>query len=290
MQHTQANATPVRPLRRDTDQQTLVIGGTGKTGRKVADRLVQLGWPVRIGSRTGNPGFDWLDQATWKPALVGVDAVYLTFQPDLAIPGASDIIRSFSGAAVESGVRKIVLLSGRGEEEAQLCERVVAESGIAEWTVVRASWFSQNFSEGAFAEFINAGHLALPAGNVGTPFVDTDDIADVAVAALTEDGHNGQIYDVTGPRTLTFAQAVAEIAAATGRDIVYEQIPVDDFRAGLKEAGLPDDVCWLLGYLFTEVLVESNAGVTDGVERALGRKATDFSEYIHKAIANGAWN
>lgn len=290
MLHTQANTAPIRPARRNTDKQTLVIGGTGKTGRKVAERLEQLGWPVRIGSRSGSPRFDWLDNATWKPALNGVDAVYITFQPDLAVPGASDLIRAFSKDAVESGVRKLVLLSGRGEEEAQLCEQIVMDSGVAEWTIVRASWFSQNFSEGAFAEFIVAGHLALPAGSIGTPFVDTDDIADVAVAALTEDGHNGQVYDVTGPRTLTFAEAVAEIAEAIGRPVVYQEISAEDFKAGLNGAGLSDDIRWLLGYLFTEVLVESNADVTDGVERALGRKATDFSEYVRKAVAAGAWN
>ncbi|MCZ6664650.1 MAG: NAD(P)H-binding protein, partial [Gammaproteobacteria bacterium] len=170
----------------------LVIGATGKTGRRITQRLAEKGHDVRSGSRQSDPPFDWGDESTWDAVLDGVTAVYISYAPDLAIAGATEAIRAFVERAVRHGVRRLVLLSGRGEEEAQRCEHIVQRADI-EWTVVRASWFCQNFSEGAFLDMVLAGEIALPAGDVPEPFVDVDDIADVAVAALTEDGHAGQI-------------------------------------------------------------------------------------------------
>ncbi len=268
---------------------TLVLGGTGKTGRRVVERLASRGVPTRVASRSANPSFDWRDRSGWDAVLDGVTAAYVSYAPDLAIPGATDAVRAFVERAVERGVQRVVLLSGRGEKEAQLCERIVQRAGI-EWTVVRASWFNQNFSEGEFLDMVLAGEITLPAGEVGEPFVDVDDIADVAVAALTEDGHDGQVYELTGPRLLTFAQAVDEIARATRREIKYVQIPPEAFAAGIAESGAPDDIAWLLDYLFSTVLDGRNAHVCDGVNRALGRKPTDFAEYSRRIAASGAWN
>ena len=186
---------------------TLVLGGTGKTGRRIVERLANRGVPTRIASRSAEPSFNWDDQSTWDAVLDGVATAYISYAPDLAIPGATDSIRVFVEKAVEHGVQRLVLLSGRGEEEAQLCEKIVQDAGI-EWTVVRASWFNQNFSEGEFLDMVLAGEITLPAGDIPEPFVDADDIADVAVAALTEDGHAGQIYEVTGPRMLTFQEVL----------------------------------------------------------------------------------
>ncbi len=268
---------------------TLVLGGTGKTGRRIVERLASRGVPTRVASRAANPSFDWGDRSGWDAVLDGVTAAYVSYAPDLAIPGATDAVRAFVERAVERGVQRVVLLSGRGEKEAQLCERIVQRAGI-EWTVVRASWFNQNFSEGEFLDMVLAGEITLPAGEVGEPFVDVDDIADVAVAALTEDGHDGQVYELTGPRLLTFAQAVDEIARATRREIKYVQIPPEAFAAGIAESGAPDDIAWLLDYLFSTVLDGRNAHVCDGVNRALGRKPTDFAEYSRRIAASGAWN
>ncbi len=268
---------------------TLVLGGTGKTGQRVVKRLASLGVPTRVASRTGDPPFDWDDQSTWEAVLDGVTAAYITYAPDLAIPGATDAIRAFVERAVEQGVRRLVLLSGRGEEEAQECEKIIQRPDI-EWTVVRASWFCQNFSEGAFYDMVMAGEIALPAGEVGEPFVDTDDIADVAVAALTEDGHASQAYELTGPRLLTFAEAVDEIARATGRTIRYVEIPPEAFTAGVAEMGLPEDIAWLLNYLFATVLDGRNAHLDDGVRRALGREPGDFAEYARRTAAAGVWD
>ena len=268
---------------------TLVLGGTGKTGRRVAERLASRGVPTRVASRAGEPSFDWNDQSTWDGALAGVSAAYVSYAPDLAIPGATDTIRVFVDKAVKHGVERLVLLSGRGEVEAQLCERLIQDAGL-EWTVVRASWFNQNFSEGEFLDMVLAGTITLPAGDIPEPFVDVDDIADVAVAALTEDGHSGQIYEVTGPRMLTFAEAVEEIAGASGRKIQYVQIPAEAFAAGIAESGAPEDIAWLLEYLFSTVLDGRNACVCDGVQRALGREPTDFAEYARRIAASGIWN
>jgi uncharacterized protein YbjT (DUF2867 family) len=266
----------------------LVVGGTGKTGRRVAERLAARGVPVRIGSRSANPAFDWEDPSGWAAALDGVGAAYITYYPDLAAPGAPEAVRALVDQALAQGVRRLVLLSGRGEEEAQQTEQVLQASG-ADWTIVRTSWFSQNFSEGVVRDGVIAGEIALPAGDVGEPFVDADDIADVVVTALTEDGHVGQLYEVTGPRLLTFAEATAEIARACGRPIRYTRVSTEDFATMLAEQGTPAEFTELLLYLFTTVLDGRNAYPTDGVRRALGRAPKDFADYARDAAASGAW-
>ncbi len=272
-----------------TEGLTLVLGGSGKTGRRVVERLSRRGVPTRVGSRSANPSFDWNYQSNWDAVLDGVTAAYVSYAPDLAIPGATDSIRAFVERAVEKGVQRLVLLSGRGEKEAQLCESIVQHAGI-EWTVVRASWFNQNFSEGEFLDMVLAGAVTLPAGDVPEPFVDADDIADVVVAALNEDGHDGQIYELTGPRCLTFTEAAGEIARATSREIEYIQITHEAFAAGIAESSAADDIAWLLGYLFSTVLDGRNAHVCDGVQRALGREPTDFAEYARRTAATGVWD
>jgi uncharacterized protein YbjT (DUF2867 family) len=272
-----------------TSTLTLVTGGTGKTGRRVADQLTARGLPVRVGSRCGSPAFDWEDRSTWPAALEGATSAYVSYFPDLAVPGSVDAIEAFTQAALAAGCRRLVLLSGRGEDEAQRAERALQASS-ADWTIVRCSWFNQNFTESYFLEPLLAGELALPADSVSEPFVDADDIADVAVAALTEDGHVGRLYELTGPRALRFDEAVAEIAAATGRPIRYVPITLDEFMAGLREAGVPADVTALLAFLFGEVLDGRNEQVADGVQQALGRPARDFRDFARDAAAAGVWS
>jgi uncharacterized protein YbjT (DUF2867 family) len=267
----------------------LVVGGTGKTGRRVAAQLNARGVEVRIGSRSADPPFDWQDQKTWPLALRDVASAYVSYYPDLSVPGAAETVKAFAELAVKSGVKRLVLLSGRGEPGAELAEQAVRDSG-ASWTILRCSWFSQNFSEGAFREQVMSGEVALPFGSVREPFVDADDIADVAVAALTRDGHAGQLYELTGPRLLTFAEAVAEIAKATGREIRYEQISMEQYEDQLRKYQVPADFVGLIHYLFTEVLDGRNALLTDGVERALGRRPRDFSDYARDAAQEGIWN
>jgi uncharacterized protein YbjT (DUF2867 family) len=273
-----------------TDEKTiLVLGGTGKTGRRVVDRLQARGEAVRVGSRTAEPRFDWEEPSTWTPALEGVRAVYVSYYPDLAIPGAREATAAFTEHALAQGVRRLVLLSGRGETEAQLAEQALQASG-ADWTIVRCSWFNQNFSESFFLDPLLAGEVALPAGGVPEPFVDAGDIADVAVAALTDDRHVGELYELTGPRMLTFADAVGEIGRASGRQVSYETVSMDAFAAGLAGQGVPDDIVDFMQYLFGEVLDGRNAYVTDGVQRALGREPRDFADFAREAAAAGVFS
>jgi len=265
---------------------TLVLGGTG---RRVAQRLTALGRPVRIGSRSGEPPFDWQDRATWPGLLEGVGSVYVSYYPDLAVPGAVETVGAFARLAVDRGVPRLVLLAGRGEPETELAEQAVCQSG-AELTILRSTWFSQNFSEDYLLDPVLGGEVVLPAGDTPEPFVDADDIADVAVAALTRDGHIGELYELTGPRLLTFAQAVDEIAKATGREIRYVPVSIDEYAAAAASQGVPAEVVELLSYLFSEVLDGRNAHVTNGVQRALGRQPRDFADYARATAASGVWD
>ena len=267
----------------------LIIGKNGKTGMRVNQHLQALGYATRPVSRSTKPAFDWENSATWRSAIEGTTAAYVTYQPDLAVPGAESTIKEFVRVAAETGLKHIVLLSGRGEEGAQRAEEVLKASGLS-WNIVRASWFCQNFSESFMLEGIMAGELVLPAGDTVEPFIDADDIADVVVAALTEPGHRNRLYEVTGPRALSFAQCIQEISDALGRPVKYTSVPVDQYINALREQGVPEDLQWLLRELFTVVFDGRNSNVMSGVEEALGRPATDFKAYVQKTIESGVWN
>ncbi|UPJ53487.1 NmrA family NAD(P)-binding protein [Bradyrhizobium sp. 200] len=261
----------------------LIIGGAGKTGARVDALLRASGVPTRPVSRSTRVPFDWTRPETWPAALAGVSMAYVTYQPDLA----ADAIAEVSRLARENGLERVVLLSGRGEPGAQRAEAALQQSGVP-WSIVRASWFDQNFSEGYLLDGVLAGEIALPAGAVPEPFIDADDIAEVVVAALTDRRHAGKVYEVTGPRALTFAQAVAEIAGAAGRPVTYRQITPEDFAAHMRPHA-PAEVIELMLELFTVVLDGRNSDVAHGVEQALGRPARDFSDYARRTAATGVW-
>jgi uncharacterized protein YbjT (DUF2867 family) len=266
----------------------LVLGSTGKTGKRVAERLQKMNQSMRLGSRKGNPAFDWEDQSTWAGVLKDVAKVYITFQPDIAMPGAVETVQAFVDKAKEAGIQKLVFLSGRGEKESEQCEQIVMSSGI-DWTIARASWFCQNFSEGYLLDSILAGHVALPTMGVMEPLIDVDDIADVVTAALTTNNHSNKLYELTGPRLLTFEDAVHEISAGAKFPIQYHDISISEYTAMLREYNTPPEIISLLEYLFTQTMDGRNANVSDGVQRALGRKPTDFSEYVKRTVATGVW-
>ena len=268
----------------------LVIGGTGKTGHRVVERLTAQGHHVMVGSRKGSPAFDWEDYATFAPALKGMDRAYIVYYPDLAVPGAKEAITALTEAALKEGLEKVVLLSGKGEAEAEACEEIVANSGL-NYTLVRASWFNQNFSEGAFLDFVLAGEVALPMPQAEIPFVDVNDIAEVVMKVLVDDHYNGETITVTGPEKLTFKQVVKMMEQGIGKDIRYIPISIEQFKEGMKQAGLPDSYVWLFGYLFKEVLGNpDNQQVSPDVERVLRRQATSFEEYVEKTVLSGVWN
>ncbi len=273
-----------------TSEHILVIGGTGKTGKRIVDLLQEQGHYVRIGSRAAQPAFDWHHPETWAQALKDIDKLYITYQPDLAVPGALDAIKQLIYEAQKTAVKKLVLLSGKGEREAELCEQVVIHSGI-DYTIIRASWFNQNFSESFLREPILDGFVALPQAEVNIPFVDVNDIAQIAVKVLTENTHNGKIYQLTGPRLLTFKDAINEIAQASNRHITFVPISIKEYSDSMRKANLPEDFVWLIEYLFTEVLGNpNNSEITNDIENILGRKATDFSEFARNIAKSGVWH
>ena len=271
------------------DSPILIIGKNAKTGLRVNRRLQALGYTTRAISRSTSPAFDWEDPNTWRAALEGTESAYVTFYPDLAIPTAEKTIRDFVALARDTGLRHVVLLSGRGEAGAERAEAVLQSSGL-DWNIVRANWFMQNFSESFMIEGILNGELMLPAGDILEPFVDVDDIAEVAVAALTRPQLRNRLFEVSGPRAMTFAQCAAEISQAAGYPVNYTRIPTDDFLQALRDQGAAEEMLWLMRELFTVVFDGRNSSPTPGVEDALGRPATDFSEYVRKVMATGAWN
>lgn len=265
----------------------LIINSTGKIGSRVQARLADAGLPHRGMSRRTTVPFDWDNEATWTAALAGGRTAFISFVPDLAVPGALAVMQRFVAAAREAGLGKLVLLTGRGEIGAIAAENVVRDSGL-DWTIVRAAWFNQNFSEGYLLDSVLDGQLYLPAANRKEPLVDADDIAEVATAALLDDRHNGHVYDVTGPELLSFAEAAAQIAAASGRPFRYVPVTLDEFHAGLVPA-LGQDMADLLRIIADETLDGRNAWVGDGVQRALGRPARDFADFCQRAAQSGAW-
>lgn len=281
----------------DDDRPVLVTGASGKTGRRVAAGLARRGVATRLATRAGRDGaapFEWANPDSWGPALAGVRAVYIAYAPDLAAPGAPETIDAFAAKARAAGVERLVLLSGRGEPEAQRAEALLADGAGAtpDWTVLRASWFVQNFSESFLLDGVQQGVLALPVdpeSQVGEPFIDIDDIADAAVAALCDPGHAGRLYEVTGPRLITLAEMTAELAAAAGKPIRLEPIAPDDYRRALAGQGVPAEVAELVIYLFGTILDGRNAQVCDGVRQALGRPARDVAGYLRATAETGLW-
>jgi len=267
----------------------LIIGKNGKTGARVNARLQALGYETRAVGRSSDPSFDWENSKSWRAAISGTRAAYVTYQPDLAVPDAEAAIKEFLAVAADAGLEHIVLLSGRGEEGAERAEALLQNSGLS-WNVVRASWFAQNFSESFMLDGVLSGELVLPASDMVEPFIDVDDIADVAVAALTKPELRNRLFEVTGPRSMSFTQCVEEISEALGRQVKYIGIPVEAYIEALDELGFDKEMQWLLHELFTVVFDGRNCKPMSGVEEALGRPATDFSEYVQKALATGVWN
>ncbi|MFF2363414.1 NmrA family transcriptional regulator [Streptomyces sp. NPDC058122] len=269
------------------DMTVLVTGATGRTGSRVARAARAAGLTVRAASR--GTGFDWEDASTWAGALRGADAAYLAYPTDVGSPAATKAVGALAREAVELGARRLVLLSSRGEDRAGPTEEALRTSG-ADWTIVRASWFSQNFSEGPLVEGLRQGELVFPAGEVREPFIDVRDIADVVVAALTGgERYTGRELSITGPRLLTFREAVAEIARATGEELVYTPVTARQYGDTLAGFGVPAEEAGFLVDLFESLLDGRNAHLTDGVRTILGRAPRDFGDFAREAAAAGVW-
>src|SRR3954471_6838239 len=265
----------------------LITGGSGKTGSRVARRLTALGRPVRAVSRRSEPRFDWHDDSTWSDAVTGCSSAYLTFQPDLGLPGADAIIGAFTRRAVDLGCTRLALLSGRGEDGARRAETAFIEAG-ADWTILRSAFFFQNFTEAFWAEEIATGSLTMVESTVGEPFVDADDLADVAVATLLQSTHSGRIHELTGPRLITFGDIAGEISSAIGRPVTSREWSAGHYIAALVSAGLAREDAVGLAHLFEEVLDGRNAHLESGIKDVLGREPRDFTAFVRSALAEGA--
>lgn len=275
-----------------TGAPVVIVGGAGKTGRRVADRLEAAGLPHRYASRSTTPSFDWDDRDTWRGALEGARAAYIAFQPDLAVPGSDEAIAHLVTLARDLGVARVVLLSGRGEEGAEAAERV-AFASHDDVTVCRASWFAENFTEGAMADAIRAGALALPVpADVPEPFIALDDLADVVVAALTDEDrsrHAGVVHEVTGSQSLSFADVARAIGAASGREVDFARVSPDSFVRTLVADGVDASSATFLAELFGELFDGRNVTASDGVRTVLGRDALSFTDWARNAAQSGAW-
>lgn len=266
---------------------TLITGGTGKTGSRVAHRLAARGHSVRAVTRHSEPRFDWYDESTWEGALRGCTSAYITFQPDIGLPGADAILGAFARRAVGLGCTRLVLLSGRGEAAARRAETAVIASG-ADWTILRSAFFFQNFTEAFWAQEIAAGSLTMVEHAVGEPFVDAEDLADVAVATLLDPAHVGRTYELTGPRLITFRDIADEIGTAYGRPVEYRQLPVSDYVAALASTGLTQEEATGLAHVFVEALDGRNAHLESGVKDVLGREGRDFATFLEDRLVPAA--
>lgn len=267
----------------------LVTGATGRTGSRVAEAARAAGLTVRAGSRSQGTRFDWADRSTWADALRGADAAYLAYPTDVGSPEATEAVGAIAREAVGLGVRRLVLLSARGEERALATEEALRTSG-ADWTIVRAAWFAQNFSEGPLVEGMLHGELVFPAGEVQEPFIDVRDIADVVVATLTSgDRYVGKDVTVSGARLLSFREAVAEISEATGSELAYIPVTARQYGDTLAGFGVPQHEVDLLVEVFEGLLDGRNAHLSDGVQQVLGREPRDFTEFVRENAAAGVW-
>ncbi|MFC1413493.1 SDR family oxidoreductase [Streptacidiphilus sp. N1-12] len=275
----------------------LILGGTGKTGRRIVRRLRDAGQPVRTASRTGSDTpFDLNDPSTWASALDGVSAAYLVL-PNLrpGPEGEQQPSTRFVTEAVAAGVRRLVLLSAGGSGEPHhgspliAAEQAVRDSGV-DWTVLRPTWFSQNFSESFFLPGILAGALSLPTGEGRTPFIDAEDIAETAASALTEQRHSGRTYQLTGPRALTFGEVADLIGKATGRTVRHIDVDPEVYLEQQIAQGVPADAARQFAALLAATRDDLDAATADGVERALGRAPRSFEDYVTETAATGCWS
>ncbi|GHH63764.1 NAD(P)H-binding protein [Lentzea cavernae] len=253
-----------------TTSSILVLGATGKTGRRVTGLL---GAAARPASRSAATKFDWSDPGTWEPAVAGTTAVYVV-PPENPSP-----LPGFVDVAVKAGVTRLVLLSMRGAPDDDPFESAIKNSG-AEWTILRPTWFMQNFDEDMFAAPVQQGELAVPAGEGVHPFIDVVDIAEVAVTALTQPGHDGQTYDLSGPEALSFTEMLARISAVTGSPVRYVDVAPEEFAAALRGAGYPDEIADLVTMLLVRIRTGEEAHLSDGVKRVLGREPRTFADYL----------
>ncbi|MDX6260966.1 MAG: hypothetical protein QOH84_2654 [Kribbellaceae bacterium] len=274
----------------------LIIGGKGKTGRRVAAQLDARGVPYRLASRSSEQRFDWYYESTWSPTVAGIDTAYLA--PPVGPTGLAQAGRFIKQAAAE-GLRRVVLLSGRGvgspgrdftvyESSVEL-ENSVRASG-ADWTIVRPAWFAQNFSEDFLFDYVLGSEIRVAAGDGGEAWIDTNDVGDVMTAALLDERHTGETYSLSGPRTLTMAEVATELSTVTGRPIKYVDLEPEEFVAELVGYGQTLEDSEAVRDLFAVIRNHRSDYVSAGVQQVLGRAPRDFADWAQETAKTGVWS
>jgi uncharacterized protein YbjT (DUF2867 family) len=274
-----------------TTDQVLVLGATGKTGSRVAGRLSMHGASVRTAARSGaDVHFDWDNQATWEEALRGATGLYLV-SPILRIDFAG-LVGQFLDQAEQAGVRHVTYLSAYGMEfaPAEVALRAVeldlAARGSLTSTVIRPTWFMEDFSE-TFLQPVN-DEIVVPAGDGTEAFVSAEDIAAVAAVTLTEpEKHAGHAYAPTGPQALTMAEAAAMISAAAGRTITYRDADREQWIAAMISTGVPAEYAQVLRPLTATLASGNGARPNSDVLDVTGTAPVTFAEFAAKTAP--AW-
>ena len=278
-----------------THSPILILGGAGKTGSRIATQLDVRSVDYRLASRSSGQRFDWYDESTWPVTVRGADTAYVA--PPVE-PAGCEAAARFVKQAVADGLRRVVLLSGRGVGspgrdfavyDGQLTvEHAVRESG-ADWTIVQPAWFMQNFSQDFLRDYVLAGELRISTGEGAEAWIDTDDVGDVMTEALLDERHVGQTYALSGPRLLTMSDISTELAAATGRTVEYVALDPDEHVEELVGFGVPRNDAEALRDLFTVIRKHRSEYLSDGVQQVLDREPRDFTDWARSAASYGAW-
>ena len=266
----------------------LVTGGTGKTGRRVAKLLRQRGLAARVATRspdtTDQVRFDWADAGTFADAIDGVRAIYMVAPTGAADP--LDAMRPFIDQAIEAGVGRLVLLSSSMlEEGGPLMGGVHAylKAEAPGWTVLRPSWFMQNFSEAQHIETIRAERRIYSATEDGrVPFIDAGDIAAVAVEALVDDGFSNGDLVLTGPETLSYDEVATMISASSGRPVTHHRLSLEALTMRFEGIGIPAGVAQALSGMDAAIANGAEDRITETVETVTGRKPKTFAEFVRE--------
>ncbi|MFE9928453.1 NmrA family NAD(P)-binding protein [Streptomyces sp. NPDC005533] len=276
---------------------TLVIGATGTTGGRTAAQLIAAGHRVRAAGRRATPlpgadpvRFDWYDPTTFGAALDGVDRAYLV--PPIGDPDPAAVMLPFLREAVAAGVRRAVLLSSSAIPEGGPAVGAVhrALPGLFEqWAVLRPSWFMQNFTGAhAHADSIRTeGLIRTAAGTGRVGFVDADDIAAVAVRALTDDRAPDTDLVLTGPEALSHDDIAAIVSRVTGRPVVHHPLTHEDMYDRLA-AVIPPEFAAMLAAMDRAIAEGAEDRTTDTVERLTGRPPTPFRVVAERELRAGA--
>ncbi|MFD5285295.1 NAD(P)H-binding protein [Streptomyces rubrogriseus] len=273
---------------------TLVVGATGTTGSRTTARLVGAGHRVKAAGRRAAPvpgaepvRFDWYDAATHEAALDGTDRVYLV--PPVGDTDPAAVMLPFLRRARAAGVRRAVLLGSSAVPEGGPAVGAVHRElpGLFDqWAVLRPSWFMQNFTgDHAHADGIRRhGTIWTAAGSGRVAFVDADDIAAVAVHALTDDRAPNTDLVLTGPEALDHDEIAAVLTRAGGRPVVHRRLTPEELRARLASV-VPPDFAALLADLDRAIAQGAEDRTTDTVERVTGRPPRAFREVVERESA-----